>query len=56
MGWAISQIAYLGRWKSNVVYAYAEEALELVAVNVGQAHQRDKTVVDADTGETSERC
>lgn len=38
-----------------MVYAYAEEALELVAVNVGQAHQRDKTVVDADTGETFRR-
>lgn len=54
LGWAISQIAYLGRWKSSVVYSYAEEALEQVAVNVGQTHHRDKPVVDADTGETTE--
>ena len=32
-GWAISQVAYLGRWKSNVVYSYAEEALAELAVN-----------------------
>lgn len=54
LGWAISQIAYLGRWKSNVVYSYAEEALELVAVNAGIEHRRDKPVVDADTGEVTE--
>ena len=27
-GWAVAQVAYLGRWKSNVIYQYAEEALE----------------------------
>lgn len=54
LGWAVSQIAYLGRWKSNVVYSYAEEALALVAVNVGVDYQRDKPVVDTETGETSE--
>ena len=54
LGWAISQIAYLGRWKSNVVYSYAEEALELVAVNASLEHRRDKPVVDADTGEVTE--
>ncbi len=26
-GWSIAQVAYLGRWKSSVVYKYAEEAL-----------------------------
>ena len=32
-GWAIPQVAYLGRWKSNVIYSYAEEALETMPVN-----------------------
>lgn len=33
-GWSIAQIAYLGRWKSSVVYKYAEEALaELPALS-----------------------
>ena len=32
-GWALPQIAYLGRWKSNVIYQYAEEALQSLPVN-----------------------
>ena len=33
-GWSIAQISYLGRWKSAVVYKYAEEALaELPALS-----------------------
>ena len=32
-GWAIPQVAYLGPWKSNVIYSYAEEALETMPVN-----------------------
>ena len=32
-GWAISQVGYLGRWKSNVSLEYAQEALESMAVN-----------------------
>ena len=32
-GWAIPQVAYLGRWKSIVIYRYAEEALETMPVN-----------------------
>ena len=34
-GWAIPQVAYLGRWKSAVIYEYAAEALESLPVNVG---------------------
>ena len=36
-GWAIPQIAYLGRWKSSVIYEYAAEALESLPVNAGAA-------------------
>ena len=32
-GWATSQVAFLGRWKSNVILGYAQEALESMAVN-----------------------
>ena len=32
-GWQISQVAYLGRWKSGVIYNYAAEALESLPVN-----------------------
>ena len=43
-GMNISELAYLGRWKSSVVLTYAEEALEEVAANRDQAgrqnHQR----------------
>ncbi|CAJ1345374.1 unnamed protein product, partial [Effrenium voratum] len=35
-GWTIAQVAYLGRWKSDVIYSYAEEALESIPVNQGQ--------------------
>ncbi|CAJ1436242.1 unnamed protein product [Effrenium voratum] len=35
-GWTIAQVAYLGRWKSDVIYSYAEEALESIPVNRGQ--------------------
>eukprot|EP00435_Cladocopium_sp_Y103_P033043 s4907_g8.t1 len=34
-GWAIAQVAYLGRWKSAVIYEYAREALESLPVNSG---------------------
>lgn len=27
-GWAVRQLAHLGRWKSNAILSYAEEALE----------------------------
>ena len=32
-GWAIPQVAYLGRWKSDLIYQYAEEALASLPVN-----------------------
>ena len=32
-GWTIAQVAYLGRWKSAVIYGYAAEALQLLPVN-----------------------
>ena len=31
--WPLAQVAYLGRWKSNVIYDYASEALESLPVN-----------------------
>ena len=34
-GWTISQVAFLGRWKSNIIMEYAQEALQSLAVNVG---------------------
>eukprot|EP00435_Cladocopium_sp_Y103_P057330 s591_g19.t1 len=33
LGWSVPQIGFLGRWKSNVILSYAEEALESMAVN-----------------------
>jgi hypothetical protein len=27
-GWPVTQVGYLGRWKSNVIMEYAQEALE----------------------------
>lgn len=36
-GWAIPQVAYLGRWKSDVIYQYAAEALESLPVNANRA-------------------
>ena len=32
-GWTISQVAFLGRWRSQVIYDYAREAMESVPVN-----------------------
>eukprot|EP00435_Cladocopium_sp_Y103_P009335 s5162_g2.t1 len=33
LGWSVPQVGFLGRWKSNVILSYAEEALESMAVN-----------------------
>ena len=33
-GWTVSQVAHLGRWKSNAILAYAEEALEDMPANL----------------------
>ena len=32
-GWSVPQVAYLGRWKSNIILQYAQEALESMALN-----------------------
>ena len=32
-GWPVAQVGFLGRWKSNVILEYAQEALESLAVN-----------------------
>ena len=32
-GWSIAQVAYLGRWKSNIILHYASEALQEVPIN-----------------------
>ena len=32
-GWSVAQVAYLGRWQSNVIYEYAKEALQEIPVN-----------------------
>ena len=32
-GWTIAQVAFLGRWRSQVIYDYAKEALETTPVN-----------------------
>ena len=50
MGWAISQVAFLGRWASSVIYSYAQEALESLAVNANAAQFLQQT---ADIGKGS---
>ena len=59
-GMCISELAYLGRWKSSVVLSYAEEALEEVAANRAvsvtpqgkeDSHQREhQTVKESNQG------
>eukprot|EP00435_Cladocopium_sp_Y103_P065381 s228_g27.t1 len=36
-GWSVSQTGYLGRWKSNIIMEYAQEALETMAINSSKA-------------------
>ena len=45
MGWAIPQVAYLGRWKSDVIYNYAQEALQCRPVN--EAPILEKAIANA---------
>ena len=45
-GWAIAQVAYLGRWKSSVIYEYAAEALESLPVNVGDTFGAKRELPD----------
>ena len=40
-GWTISQTAFLGRWKSNIIMEYAQEALQSMPVNVGNKFDKD---------------
>eukprot|EP00435_Cladocopium_sp_Y103_P009859 s2919_g2.t1 len=40
-GWSISQVAYLGRWRSSIILEYAAEALESLPVNMGQAFKTE---------------
>ena len=35
-GWSVGQVAHLGRWKSNVILQYAEEALASMPANLVQ--------------------
>lgn len=50
-GWAVSQVGYLGRWKSNIILEYAQEALETLAVNAGVAFGSNDYLKDATTVE-----
>ena len=54
-GWQISQVAYLGRWKSGVIYNYAAEALESLPVNKEEKtfvqHLNNKEVQGLDKAE-----
>ena len=47
-GWAISQVAFLGRWTSSVIYGYAQEALESLAVNAKSPQFRQEGVARGD--------
>ena len=38
-GWDVGQVAYLGRWSSNIILEYAKEALEEVPVNKQNAER-----------------
>ena len=45
-GLPIQELAFLGRWKSNVVLSYAEEALQEKAVELPSVKESpDKTTV-----------
>lgn len=48
-GWAVSQVGYLGRWKSNVILEYAQEALESLAVNASNHFKGSPTEAKAVT-------
>eukprot|EP00435_Cladocopium_sp_Y103_P014751 s2194_g3.t1 len=40
-GWPVAQVGYLGRWKSNIIMEYAQEALETMAVNSSTNFSKD---------------
>ena len=43
LGLQLQELAFLGRWKSNIVLIYAEEALEDKPVKIGEAKQNQAT-------------
>ena len=43
-GWTISQVAFLGRWRSQVIYDYAREALETLPVNSTNSFNADSNI------------
>ena len=47
-GWTISQTAFLGRWKSNIITEYAMEALETMPVNAGGKFDKVVNLTDSD--------
>ena len=48
-GWSISQVGYLGRWKSSIIMEYAQEALESLAINSSNQFGHDRAAVDEGT-------
>lgn len=47
-GWSISQVAFLGRWRSNIILQYADEALQSIPVNASanfNLEKKDNAVV-----------
>ena len=41
-GWTIAQVAFLGRWRSQVIYDYAKEALETTPVKACSIFDKEK--------------
>ena len=41
-GWSISQVAFLGRWRSNIILQYADEALQSIPVNASSNFNLEK--------------
>lgn len=59
LGWTLPQIAFLGRWKSNIVVEYAQEALELAPVNDKESKHRtspSQTTKGTEVWEQIEAC
>ena len=50
-GWHVPQVAYLGRWKFNVILEYAEEALESMPVKSRKERPASTTASDKDQRE-----
>ena len=59
-GWSVSQVAFLGRWKSSVILEYAKEALQSIPLNAdkklfgnSELHQTSQTDEDKHEGRAS---